>query len=65
MKSAHIFDEWQRVMQRKGISEKEATRRTKAPSHAFPDALVMNYEGLISTFTFLGYTFNCRFPFVK
>ncbi|MFC6102772.1 PIN domain-containing protein [Olivibacter domesticus] len=49
--SAHIFDEWQRVMQRKGISEEEAARRTKAPNHAFPDALVMNYEGLIPTLT--------------
>lgn len=45
----HIFDEWIRVMQNKGISEDEALRRIKIVNDAFPDALVENYEPLIET----------------
>lgn len=32
-------------MLRKGISEEETIKRTNVPNKAFPDALVMNYEG--------------------
>lgn len=46
--SAHIFDEWQDVMKRKGVSEKEAHKRIEVANLAFPDALVTNYSGLIS-----------------
>ena len=45
--SAHIFDEWKAVMLRKGINEKEAQKRINKANRAFPDALVMNYSGLI------------------
>ncbi|MFC7526666.1 PIN domain-containing protein [Parapedobacter sp. GCM10030251] len=47
--SKHIFDEWEEVMTRKGISEQEAKRRSNIANQAFPDALVTNYEPLIST----------------
>ncbi|MBK1439653.1 PIN domain-containing protein [Parapedobacter sp. ISTM3] len=47
--SKHIFDEWEEVMARKGISEQEAKRRSNIANQAFPDALVTNYESLIST----------------
>jgi hypothetical protein len=36
-------------MQRKGISESEALKRTSIVNEAFPDALVENYEPLIET----------------
>ncbi|HPK08881.1 MAG TPA: PIN domain-containing protein [Saprospiraceae bacterium] len=45
--SEHIFDEWKDVMMRKGISEKEASKRVEKANLAFPDALVTNYSGLI------------------
>ncbi len=45
--SKHIFDEWEEVMTRKGISEQEAKRRSNIANQAFPDALVTNYESLI------------------
>lgn len=45
--SKHIFDEWEIVMRRKGISEKEVKKRSAIANSAFPDALVENYENLI------------------
>lgn len=47
--SSTIFDEWIRVMHRKGISHKEALRRVKVMNDAFPDAQVKNYESIISS----------------
>ena len=49
--SKHIFDEWLEVMERKGISPKDAIARTEIVNSAFPDALVENYEPLIDTLT--------------
>lgn len=49
--SAHIFEEWKRVMLRKGVSEDEAIKRINIPNMAFPDALVMNYESLVPNLT--------------
>lgn len=49
--SAHIFDEWHDVMLRKGISIDEANRRIQKANDAFPDALVTNYNRLISGLT--------------
>lgn len=46
--SKHIFDEWKRVAQKKGVSEEEANKRIEKANAAFPDVLVKNYEGLIS-----------------
>lgn len=46
--SEHIFDEWKRVMIKKGVTEGEASRRIEKASLAFPDALVQNYKGLIN-----------------
>lgn len=43
----HIFDEWKRVMGRKGVSDEEAQKRVQKAHLAFPDALVRNYEGLL------------------
>ncbi len=45
--SAHIFDEWKSVMERKGVPEAEIRKRTEKANMAFPDALVNNYESLI------------------
>jgi len=45
--SKHIFDEWEDVMERKGIAEHEIRKRIKWANMAFPDALVENYELLI------------------
>jgi hypothetical protein len=45
--SAHIFDEWERVMKEKGVPEEEAKKRLGKANCAFPDALVINCEGLI------------------
>lgn len=45
--SKHIFDEWEDVMKRNGIVEKEIRKRIKWANMAFPDALVENYEFLI------------------
>ncbi len=47
--SKHIFDEWANVMRRKGLSESEILKRTSKANLAFPDALVENYEPLISS----------------
>ena len=47
--SEHIFDEWKDVMARKDVSEEEANKRAKRANDAFPDALVNNYSGLISS----------------
>lgn len=46
--SNHIFDEWIAVMQRKGVSSREAGIRVQKANMAFPDALVKNYEDLIN-----------------
>lgn len=45
--SKHIFDEWTRVMKRKGVGDKEAKKRIEKANLAFPDALVSNYKKLI------------------
>lgn len=45
--SKHVFTEWCDVMRRKGISEVEIRKRIDRANHAFPDALVNNYEELI------------------
>ena len=47
--SKHIFEEWKRVMERKGVSASSAEKRIQAAYLAFPDALVPNYEDLIDT----------------
>lgn len=46
--SKHIFDEWEDVMKRKGVSKEEIKKRSNVANLAFPDALVVNYEPLIS-----------------
>lgn len=46
--SAHIFDEWRSVMHRKGVTDEIAEKRIQKAYLAFPDALVCNYESLIS-----------------
>lgn len=45
--SKHIFDEWESVLQRKGVSAQEAQRRVQIANRAFPDALVQSYDSLI------------------
>lgn len=45
--SNHIFEEWKSVMERKGVSVADATKRVHVANLAFPDALVHNYEGLL------------------
>ena len=47
--SEHIFEEWEDVMKRKGVSNEEAKKRITRANLAFPDALVKNYSGLISS----------------
>jgi hypothetical protein len=49
--SRHIFDEWAQVMGRKGIAEQEIQKRIDLALRAFPDAMVENYESLVSTLT--------------
>jgi predicted nucleic acid-binding protein len=49
--SNHIFDEWKKVRKEKGVSEEEANKRAGKANQAFPDALVLNYEALISQLT--------------
>src|SRR5690606_5356727 len=49
--SSHIFNEWESVMERKGISKKEIKKRSNRANLAFPDALVANYEPLIPGLT--------------
>lgn len=46
--SKHIFDEWKKITQEKGVSEEEANKRIDKANAAFPDALVVNYERLIN-----------------
>lgn len=46
--SNHIFDEWRSVMARKGVSEAEIEKRILKANLAFPDALVLQYETLLS-----------------
>ncbi|MCA4777432.1 PIN domain-containing protein [Empedobacter stercoris] len=45
--SSNIFAEWKDVMMKKGVSEEEAEKRVNVANKAFPDALVLNYDGLI------------------
>jgi len=45
--SNHIFDDWEDVMERKGVTEPERKKRMERANLAFPDALVTNYTGLI------------------
>ncbi|MEX2379223.1 MAG: PIN domain-containing protein, partial [Vicingaceae bacterium] len=45
--SKHIFNEWESVMLRKGVSKNEINNRINKANLAFPDALVSKYEGLI------------------
>jgi len=47
--SNHIFSEWEEVMRRKGVDEESINRRIAAPTQAFPDALVTNYEPIIKS----------------
>lgn len=49
--SKHIFNEWEDVMKRKGVSKTEIKKRTNYATLAFPDALVINYEPLIEGLT--------------
>lgn len=45
--SLHIFKEWENVMKRKNVDEKEIVKRVSRANEAFPDALVNNYDKLI------------------
>ncbi len=45
--SKHIFNEWEDVMQRKGVANEEIKKRVAKAQRAFPDAHVDNYEPLI------------------
>jgi predicted nucleic acid-binding protein len=47
--SQHIFDEWDSVMERKGIPEEERLKRIDVANRAFPDAMVHNYQQLIKS----------------
>lgn len=47
--SKHIFSEWENVMKRKGIPDEEIKKRLSKAQHAFPDALVDNYEPLVNS----------------
>lgn len=49
--SKHIFDEWEDVMRRNYISEKEIKKRIGWANQVFPDAMVQNYEALINSLT--------------
>lgn len=40
--SKDIFQEWEEVMGRKGISKEEIKKRSNVANSAFPDALVIN-----------------------
>lgn len=46
--SKHIFDEWRSVMVRKGLPSLEIEKRIQKANLAFPDALVQQYEPLIT-----------------
>lgn len=45
--SQNIFTEWNRVMERKDVSEEQRSKRMDMANRAFPDAMVSNYEPLI------------------
>lgn len=47
--SQHVFDELHRVMVEKGMSNEIARRQIDRINTAFPDAMVNNYEELITT----------------
>lgn len=47
--SNHIFSEWEEVMRRKGITEEVLKKRSAIANLAFPDALVRNYEPIITS----------------
>jgi len=49
--SATIFSEWKAVMIRKEVTDEEAEKRVQRANSAFPDALVTNYESLITHLT--------------
>lgn len=49
--SATIFEEWKNVMLRKGLSNEEVEKRTQRANDAFPDAMVSNYESLMTNLT--------------
>lgn len=49
--STTIFTEWATVMIRKEVTEQEAEKRVQRANSAFPDALVSNYESLITHLT--------------
>lgn len=49
--SATIFREWKAVMIRKEVTDQEAEKRVQRANSAFPDALVSNYESLITHLT--------------
>jgi predicted nucleic acid-binding protein len=49
--SRHITDEWQAILERKGVSSAEINKRISRPQSAFPNALVEHYEQLIPTVT--------------
>jgi len=49
--SKHIFDEWEEVMKRHHVSDEEISKRIGWANAAFPDAMVQNYEVLISSLT--------------
>ena len=47
--SKHIFDEWESVMQKLGVSQDEIQKRLSRAHAAFPDAQVEHYENLIDS----------------
>ena len=47
--SKHIFDEWENVMQKKSIPHEEIQKRIERANEVFPDAMVVNYEGIINS----------------
>lgn len=49
--SATIFREWKAVMIRKEVTEQEAEKRAQRANSAFPDAMVSNYESLMTNLT--------------
>ena len=49
--STTIFEEWKNVMLRKGLSNAEVEKRTQRANDAFPDAMVSNYESLMTSLT--------------
>lgn len=49
--SKHIFDEWENVMRRFKVDDKEIEKRIAKATLAFPDAMVQGYEGIIPSLT--------------